>query len=137
MRGCRNLRNIKFGRKKNSLKGVCHEIFDLHFVHDSSMPVINSVKYFIIWFQFWQDILIFKKLIGVHCASYRRVQLCDVHYTEESDSAMCIILRSQTLRCDAHHGAMKTKYLKKTLLSLIIWSPTNGIWLAKSYLDRS
>ena len=30
------------------LKGVCHEIFDLHFFHDSiqSRPLINRLKYF-------------------------------------------------------------------------------------------
>ena len=35
------------------LKGVCHEIFDLHFFHDSnpSRPLINRLKYFRIRFR--------------------------------------------------------------------------------------
>ena len=41
-----------------SLKGVCHEIFDLHFFHDlnPSRPLMNRLKYFRILFQFRQDI---------------------------------------------------------------------------------
>ena len=51
-----------------ALKGVCHEIFELHFFHDAnpSGPLINKLKYFQIWYQFRRDIPIFKKLRGVH-----------------------------------------------------------------------
>ena len=44
------------------LKGVCHEIFDLHFFHDMnpSGPLINRLKYFRIWFQFHRNIQIFE-----------------------------------------------------------------------------
>ena len=40
------------------LKGVCHEIFDLHFFHDSKLsgPLINRIKYFRIRFRFCRDI---------------------------------------------------------------------------------
>ena len=36
------------------LKGVCKEIFALHFFHDSNLsgPQINRLKYFRIWFRF-------------------------------------------------------------------------------------
>ena len=40
-------------------------------------------------------------------------KLRHVHPTAESDSVVCIIPRSQTPRCDAHHGVIKTKHLKK------------------------
>ena len=41
-----------------SLKGVCHEIFDLQFFYDSnpSGPLINRLKYFRIRFRFRRDI---------------------------------------------------------------------------------
>ena len=115
-----------------SLKGVCHEIFDLHFFHDlnPSRPLINRLKYFRIRFRFRRDIWIFKKLHGVHptaesdstvcvipgsqtlqCASYRGVRLLGVHHTADSDSLVCITPRShentaseKTLRCASHHG---------------------------------
>ena len=40
------------------LKGVCHNIFDLHFLHDlnPSGPLINRLKYFLIQFRFRRDI---------------------------------------------------------------------------------
>ena len=40
------------------LKGVCHEIFDLHFFHYSnpSRPLINRLNYFQIRFRFRRDI---------------------------------------------------------------------------------
>ena len=47
------------------------------------------------------------------CASYRVVRLCGVHHTAESDSAVCIIPRSQTPQCESHCRVMKTKYMKK------------------------
>ena len=47
------------------------------------------------------------------CASYRGVRLCGVHHTAESDSAVCIIPRSQTPQCESHCRVMKTKYMKK------------------------
>ena len=45
------------------LKGVCHEIFELHLFQDSnpSVHLINRLKYFLIRFRFCRDILIFKK----------------------------------------------------------------------------
>ena len=43
---------------KLSWEGVCHEILDLDFFHDSNPvgPLINRVKYFKIRFRFWRDI---------------------------------------------------------------------------------
>ena len=102
------MRRFRTFWKVRVLKGVCHEIFDLHFFHDSipSRPLINRLKYFKIRFRFRQDIRILKKLSGVHptaesdsavciiprsqtpqCASYRGVRLCSVHHTAESDPA--------------------------------------------------
>ena len=42
----------------NSLKEVCHEIFDAYIFHDlnPSRPLINRLKYFRIRFQFRRDI---------------------------------------------------------------------------------
>ena len=39
--------------KTDHFKGVCHEIFDLHFFHDSTPfgPLINRLKYFRIRFR--------------------------------------------------------------------------------------
>ena len=65
-----------------------------------SRPQINRLKYFQIQIRFRGDIQIFKKLRGVHP-------------TEESDSTVCIIPRSQTSRCASFRGVMKTKHLKK------------------------
>ena len=41
-----------------SLKGVCHEIFNLHFFHNSNLsgPLINRLKYFRVRYQFRRDI---------------------------------------------------------------------------------
>ena len=60
------------------LKGQCHEIFDLHFFHDSNppRPLINRLNYFRILFRFRRDLRIFKKLRSVH-------------HPAESDSAVC------------------------------------------------
>ena len=78
---------------KLTLKGVCHEIFNLHFFHDSnpSGPRINRLKYFLILFQFRRDILIFKKLRGVW-------------HTAESDSAVRNTPWSQAPRSATHRG---------------------------------
>ena len=46
-------------------------------------------------------------------ASHRGVRLRGVHHPAESDSAVCIIPRSQTPRCASHCGVMKTKHLKE------------------------
>ena len=100
------------------LKGVCHEMFDLHFFHDSnpSRPLINRLKYFRLLLQFQRDIRIKKKKNSAvciplrsqtrRCASYRGVKLRGVHHTTESsdekfskNSAVCISLRSQTAHC--------------------------------------
>ena len=72
---------------------MCHEIFDLHFFHDSNptRSLISRLKYFRIWFQFCRDIQILKKLHSVHP-------------TAESYSAVCIIPRSQAQRCASHRG---------------------------------
>ena len=61
------------------------------FFHDSnpSRPLINRLKYFRIWFQFCQDIGIFKQFRGVH-------------HTAESSSRVCIIPRSQAPQCASH-----------------------------------
>ena len=103
---------------RTDLKGVCYEIFDLHFFHDSnpSRPLINRLKYFRIWFRFRRDILILKKLRGVHS-------------TLESDSTVCITPQSQTPRCVSHlrdklHGVHHTAessdhiFLKKSTVCI-------------------
>ena len=72
---------------------------------DPSRPLINGLKSFWIWLRFRRAIQIFKKL-------------CSMHHTAESDSAVCIILQSQTLRCVSHHRVMKTKYLNFFLKAL-------------------
>ena len=84
------------------IKGVCHEIFDLHFFHDlnPSRPLINRLKYFRTRFRFHQDIQIFKKLRSVHP-------------TVESSSVVCIPPLSQAPSCASHHGVKKSKFLKK------------------------
>ena len=71
------------------LKGVCHEIFELHLFQDSnpSVHLINRLKYFLIRFRFCRDILIFKKL-HVCIIQYHGVRLQGVHHTTESDSAV-------------------------------------------------
>ena len=84
------------------LKGVCHEIFELHLFQDSnpSVHLINRLKYFLIRFRFCRDILIFKKL------------------------HVCIIPRSQTPGCASYHGVspqlgfMNTKYLKNSTVCI-------------------
>ena len=75
------------------LKGVSHDIFDLHIFHDSnpSRPLINRLKYFRILFQFHWDIQTFK-------------ELHDVHPTVESDSTVSIPLQSQAPQCASYHG---------------------------------
>ena len=149
------------------LKGVCHEIFDLHFFHawNQSRPLMNRIKYFRIRFQFHQDVPIFKKLCSVHhtaesssevctmsrsqalwrkshrrvklhgvhltagqtlqCASLLGVELCGVHHTAESDSAVSI-----TPQCTSHRG------VNNLPVSVLIWSFTNPIslWYLKILL---
>ena len=63
------------------------------FFYDSNPhgPLINSLKYFRIRFQFRGDFQIFKKL-------------CSVHHPAESDSAVCIIQGSQAPRCAPLRG---------------------------------
>ena len=116
------------------LKGVCHEIFALHFFHDSnpSRPLINRVKYCWIWFRFRWDIQIFKKLRGVHPPTAEsnwtlrsQTEHCGVKI--EINASLWLVLMGQkgeillgmntyymkdnirrnfvlTLRCDAHRG---------------------------------
>ena len=94
-----------------SLKGVCNEIFYLHFFHDSnpSRSLINRLKYFRIWLQFRQDILILKK--ALLCASHHGVELRGLHHTAESNSMVCITPLSQVIKkslktqCASHCGA--------------------------------
>ena len=78
-----------------SLKGVCHEIFDLHFFHDwnPSRPLIYRLKYSIFEFGFdFAEIFEFiKKLHGVHPSA-------------KSSSAVCITPRCQASRCASYHG---------------------------------
>ena len=80
-------------RSSTLLKGVCHEIFDLQFFlwFETIWALINRLKYVRIRFRFCRDIRILKKLLGVHP-------------TVESDSAVCIIPRSQTLWCASYRG---------------------------------
>ena len=77
------------------------------FFHDlnPSGPLINRLKYFRIRFRFRRDIQILKKLRGVHPMKTKHLKkLCGVHPTAESDSAVCIIPRSQALQCASHRG---------------------------------
>ena len=62
---CNNVESSTIGRSERTplnsftqVKGVCHEIFDLQFFHDSnsSGPLINRLKYFRIKFRFHRDI---------------------------------------------------------------------------------
>ena len=94
-------------KDNNCLKGVRHEIFDLHFFHDSnpSRPLINRLKYFRILFRFRRDIRILKKLRGVHP-------------TAESDSAVCIILVKYA-ELQYPEVFIKAKNTFRTLLSWI------------------
>ena len=74
------------------------------FFHDSnsSVPVINRLKYFWILFPFRQDIRIKKTL---RCASHSSVMKSSQKTPRcASHSAVCIISRSLTLRCASHHG---------------------------------
>ena len=50
--------NKMYSHSHLKLKGMCHDIFDLHFFHDSnpSGPLINRIKYFPIRFRFRRDI---------------------------------------------------------------------------------
>ena len=110
---CTYLKHVK-GSIKRDFRPPC-------FFHDSypSRPLINRLKYFRIWFWFRWDIQIFKKRCGVHptesqtprCASKGVVKcqkflknLCGVHHTEESSSAVCIIPQSQAPLCASHRG---------------------------------
>ena len=99
------------GGALQTLKGVCHEIFDLQFYHDSkpSGPLIHRIKDFRIRFRFRRDIQTLKK--ALRCASLRGIQLRSLHHTAESSSAMCIPPRSQVIksfpkapRSASHHG---------------------------------
>ena len=94
------------------LKGVCHEIFELHFFHDlsPSRPLINRLKYFRIQFDFAEifdhkarkfDSVVcmttwsqnfrlskskkFSSVLTPQCASHRVEGLQGVHHTTESD----------------------------------------------------
>ena len=87
-----------------SLKGLCHETFDLYFFLDSnpSDPLINRLKYFRIRFHFFCDIRVLKQLQGMHP-------------TAESDCAVCIIPLSLTLRRASHCRVKRTKFLYKKI----------------------
>ena len=87
----------------SALQRECVTRFSTTIFYDSnpSGPLIYRVKYLRIWFRFRRDIQICKKL-------------CSVHHIAESDSAVCIIPKSQTLQYATHHGVMKAQYLKKT-----------------------
>ena len=52
-----------------SLKGVCQEIFNLYYFHDSTPPerLINRLKYFLIWFQFGRGI---HSVVSPMCAAH-------------------------------------------------------------------
>ena len=90
---------------------MCHEIFDLHFFHDSipSRPLINRLKYFRIHIR--QDIRRKKKSAVCtilrsqaprcalciipwsqepQCASHCGVKLCGVHHTAELSDQKCV-----------------------------------------------
>ena len=105
------------------LKGVCHKIFYLHFFHDSntSRPLIKRLNISEFGFDFAGIFRIFKKLtVAVciiprsqtpHCISYRRVRLWGGLHIPESDSAVCITLRShenkeskKATQCASHRG---------------------------------
>ena len=73
-------------------QGVCHEIFDLHFVYDSKTfgPLINRLNYFRFRFRFRRDI---------------RSQSClrGVLHTVETISAVCIIPHLSGVQHFIHH----------------------------------
>ena len=101
------------------LKGQCHEIFDLNFLHESnpSRPLINRLNIIEFCFDF-TEIFEFLKISGVciplrsqtpRCVSSCGVRLRGVHHTVESDSTVCITLWShenkvseKTLWCASH-----------------------------------
>ena len=111
---------------ENGLRGVCLEIFDLHFSHDwnPSGPLINRLKYFRIRFPFRRDIQLFKKLCGVHHTKESSSTVC-VKKKYLKNSTVCIILWSQTPRCPSYHGVrfrgvMHT--VKSVTCQMSVWS---------------
>ena len=77
-------------QNKDPLKGVCHELFYLHFLWFKSFRAPEKrAEVLLHSFLFPQDIRIFKKLRGVHL-------------TVESISAVCITPLSQSLQCASH-----------------------------------
>ena len=80
-----------------SLKGVYHEIFDLFFgmIQNHRGPCR-------ILFLYCRDIQFCKKLRGVQCAFHRSVNLCSVHHTPETISAVRITSRRQSSWCVSH-----------------------------------
>ena len=130
---------------------MCHEIFDLHFVHDlnPSGPLINKLKYFRIRYRISRYIQIFKSSTvciiqrsqALQYASHRGVKLCGVHHTAESsdqkcskNSVVCISPLSQTLWCASLCGVelccvMHTAESIIYQVSVLIQSFTNAIFL--------
>ena len=79
----------------NFLKGVCHEIFDLHFFHVSNPsrpPLIHRLKYSIV--EFGSDFTeIFDPTLSPRCASHRGADISGVQHTAEMIPTMCNIPR--------------------------------------------
>ena len=77
---------------------------DYHFIFfQDSTPFgshKNGLKYFLIQCRFYRDIGIVKKLYGVH----RRVSLCGVIATSESDPGVCTPPQNLTPGCARHLG---------------------------------
>ena len=89
-------------RETLPLKGVGHKIFDLQFfsLFEPIWAPDKQAKIFLNWVSISRRYSNFLK--ALQCASHRGVRLRGVHHSAESDSAVCITLRSQAPRCASH-----------------------------------
>ena len=104
-----------------SLKGVCHEIFDLHFFNSGDLNSNltprcaahrrvrlrgvhhNAESSSAVCITPWSQVTPTSHKT-LQCASHCRVKLRGMHYTAESSSAVCIIPQSQAPQCASHCG---------------------------------
>ena len=103
------------------LKGVCHEIFYLHFFHDlnPSRPLIHRLKYFWSRFQFHQDIKFFKKIPGVH-------HTVDSSVKNFSKSFLVSILPRVKLHAVHHTGESNCTQQSQTKIFVSLWLLLKG-----------
>ena len=132
---CKVLKPKKF---QICLKGVFHEIFDLHFFHDSnpSRPPDKQDQIFSNSVSITPRYSNFKKLRGV--------RLRDVHYTAKSSSRVWITPRSQTTKLILLDSLLQEVFIWKKWLpgswwawlkcgseasktSLVVTTPENGM----------